>query len=77
MRFARQKKNLWRFRSRPAAWSLRNPAVTLRAKVSAISEDPVDSSAGALYQVTLVVDDPGGTALSGAAMHARMLRSPR
>lgn len=54
-----------------------HPAVTLRAKVSAISEDPVDSSAGALYQVTFVVDNPGGTALSGAAMHARMVRSPR
>ena len=54
-----------------------HPAVTLYAKVSAISEVPVDSSEGALYQVTFVVDNPGGMALSGAAMHARMVRSPR
>ena len=54
-----------------------HPAVTLYAKVSAISELPVDSSEGALYQVTFVVDNPGGMALSGAAMHARMVRSAR
>lgn len=50
-------------------------SVTLLAKVSAISEDPVDSSEGALYQVTFVVDNPGGTSLSGAAMHAQLVRS--
>jgi multidrug resistance efflux pump len=51
------------------------PSVTLYAKVSAISEDPGNSPDGALYQVTFVVDNPGGTLLSGAAMHARLVRS--
>jgi hypothetical protein len=53
------------------------PAVTFHAQVSAISETPVDSPEGAFYQVTFVVDNPGGTWLSGAAMHARMVRSDR
>jgi multidrug resistance efflux pump len=53
------------------------PSVTLHAEVGAISEDPVDSSDGSLYQVTFVVDNPGGTPLSGAAMHAHLARSSR
>jgi multidrug resistance efflux pump len=51
------------------------PAVTFQARVSAISDTPVDSPEGSTYQVTFVVDNPGGTWLSGAAVHARMVRS--
>lgn len=51
------------------------PALTFHAKVSAISDTPVDSPEGSAYQVTFVVDNPGGMWLSGAAMHARIVRS--
>lgn len=53
------------------------PRVTFHAQVSAISETPVNSSEGGSYQVTFVVDNPGGTWLSGAAMHARMAQATR
>ncbi len=48
------------------------PAVTFRAKVSAISETPVDWLEGTFYRVTFVVSNPAGASLSSAAMHARM-----
>jgi multidrug resistance efflux pump len=53
------------------------PAVTFHAKVSEISETPVDSSEGSAYQVAFVVDNPEGTWLAGAAMHARVAPSSR
>ena len=37
------------------------PAVTLRAKVTAISETPLDSQGGATYPVALSVENPGRT----------------
>jgi membrane fusion protein (multidrug efflux system) len=53
------------------------PGVTLHATVSAIAETPADSSEGASYQVAFTVDNPGGTWLSGAAMHALMTQASR
>lgn len=53
------------------------PSVTFSAKVSAISEEPIESSDGTLYIVTFVVDNPGGTSFTDAAMHVRMIRSGR
>jgi multidrug resistance efflux pump len=53
------------------------PGVTLHATVSAVSETPGDSSAGPSYEVAFVVDNPGGTWLSDAAMHAFMTQSSR
>ena len=53
------------------------PSVTLHAKVSAISEDPVDSSDGALYQVMFAADNPGGSSLFGAAIHVHLDRPTR
>ena len=53
------------------------PAVAFHAKVSAISETPVDSSKNGSYQVTFVVDNPGGTWLSGGSVHVRLARSSR
>jgi membrane fusion protein, multidrug efflux system len=53
------------------------PDVTFHAKVSTISETPVNSAEGDSYEVAFVVDNPRGAWLSGAAMHARMAPSLR
>lgn len=45
------------------------PAVTLHAKVTAISEMPLDSPEGATYPVALSVENPGRKWLSGVAVH--------
>jgi multidrug efflux pump subunit AcrA (membrane-fusion protein) len=53
-----------------------DPEEILRGTVSAISEAPIDLSEGTFYEVTFVVENPGGTWLSSAAMHAHMAVIP-
>ena len=53
---------LWRcgLANRRGSCSTRIPAETLRGTVSAISETPIDLSEGTFYEVTFVVENPGG-----------------
>jgi multidrug resistance efflux pump len=53
------------------------PAVTLQAKVTAISENPVDSPEGAAYAVALSVENPGRRWMSGVAVHVLIERPSR
>ena len=53
-----------------------DPEATLRGTVNAISEVPIDLSEGTFYEVTFVVENPAGTWLSSAAMHAHMAVIP-
>ena len=53
-----------------------DPEETLRGTVSAISEVPIDLSEGTFYEVTFVVENPAGTWLPSAAMHAHMAVIP-
>jgi multidrug resistance efflux pump len=49
---------------------------TLRGTVRAISEVPIDLSEGTFYEVTFGVENPAGTWLPSAAMHAHMAVIP-
>lgn len=71
--------DLWDIRvGQPALVVLdHNPEVTLHARVSGISETPVDSPEGVFYLVALSVENPEGTWLAGVPMHARLERSSR
>ena len=53
------------------------PSDTLPGMVTAISETPVDLAEGPFYEVTFAVENPGGTWLSGAAVHVHMSRPLR
>ena len=63
--------DLFKMRVGEQAWvSLEaKPQVTLRATVSEIADAPIDSANGAVYPVTLVVDNPQGLWLAGAKVH--------
>jgi hypothetical protein len=63
--------DLFKLRVGEQAWvSLQaKPRVTLRATVSEIAEAPVDSPNGAVYAVSLVVDNPQGLWLAGAKVN--------
>jgi multidrug resistance efflux pump len=53
------------------------PAVTLKAKVSALPQTPVDSPEGVTYPLILSVENPARTWLAGVAVRVRIERSFR
>ena len=50
------------------------PQVTLRARVSEIAEEPIESPNGTIYPVALSVDNPQGLLLAGVKVHVRTAR---
>jgi multidrug resistance efflux pump len=53
------------------------PATTLRAKVSAISETPINSPDAASYVVTLSVENPEAKRFAGASVEIRLQTMPK